>query len=249
MVVGHRESKLERIQLLKAVFREKHLRRYCGAAVTCLCCCVHCNTTFLFLQALDDSSVLLRVSDDIQQAFIAKLTTEWLPDKRFELLYRGSRDGMTAAAFHDKCVGKGPTLVLVAGQSARQPVCVFGGYAGKSWERGPEIGWETKGIDARDSFLFTVLNPLGDGIVKMAVNERSKYAGLAMLCHAGCGPLFYYGFAVRSSSASPTAVFDEGSWCGLVSYGTFGDPLGRGYQTFTGAQCFKPLEIEVWSVC
>jgi hypothetical protein len=249
LIIGNRTSTVERAEVLKAVFREKHLRRYCGATVTCLCCCVHCNTTFLFLQALGDSSVLLRVSDDIQQAFIAKLTTEWLPDKRFELLYRGSHDGMTAAAFHDKCVGKGPTLVLVAGQSEGQPVCVFGGYAGKSWERGPEIGWETKGIDARDSFLFTVLNPFGDGIVKMAVNERSEYAGEAMQCHAGLGPWFGSGFLVRSSSVSPTAVFDERSGCRLVSGGTFGDPLGRGHNTFTGAERFRPLEIEVWPVC
>jgi hypothetical protein len=212
---------------------------------------------WLFPQALDDSSVLPRVSDDIRRDFIAKVSTEWLP-KPFigrrkqvgELLYRGSRDGMTAAAFHDKCDGKGPTLVLVAGQSEGEPVCVFGGYAGKSWERGPDDpDVDAKVIDARDSFLFTVLNPFGDGIVKMAVNERSEYAGEAMGCHAGYGPLFRFGFGVGSSSLSPTAVFEEGSWCVLRSVGTFGDPLGRGYNTFTGAQYFRPLEIEVWSVC
>jgi hypothetical protein len=191
---------------------------------------------------------LPRVSDDIRRDFIAKLTTEWLADKGLVLLYRGSRDGMTAAAFHDKCDGKGPTLVLVAGQSEGQPVCVFGGYAGQSWERGPESG-VSKDIDARDSFLFTVLNPFGDGIVKMAVNERSVNAGEAMRCHACCGSVFGYGFGVWSSSWSPTAVFDGGSICGLVSYGTFGDPLGRGTNTFTGARDFRPLEIEVWSVC
>jgi hypothetical protein len=159
------------------------------------------------LQALADTSVLSHVSDDIRYEFIAKLITKWLPEKRFELLYHGSRDGMTAAAFHDKCDGKGPTLVLVAGQSEGKPVCVFGGYAGKSWERGSEIG-RAKYIDARDSFLFTVLNPFGDGIVKMAVNEGSRWADEAMLCHAGRGPVFATGFVVGSPSDSPTAVFN-----------------------------------------
>jgi hypothetical protein len=202
------------------------------------------------LQALGGSSVLSHVSDDIQQAFIAKLTTEWLPDKRFELLYRGSHDGMTAAAFHDKCDGKGPTLVLIAGQSEGEPVCVFGGYAGASWERGPDDpDADAKSVDARDSFLFTVLNPFGDGIVKMAVNERSVHAGWAMVCHAGWGPWFGYGFAVKSPSESPTAVFDETSRCCLRSHGTFGDPLGRDFNTLTGAGNFRPLEVEVWSVC
>jgi hypothetical protein len=202
----------------------------------------------LLPQVLGDSSVLPRVRDDIRRDFIAKLTTEWLADKRLVLLYRGSRDGMTAAAFHYKCDDKAPTLVLVAGQSVGKPVCVFGGYAGKSWERGPERG-DAIAIDARDSFLFTVLNPFGDGIVKMAVNEESRYAGEAMLCHAGWGPWFGGGFVVGSSSDSPTAVFDEGSNCRLWSDGTFGNPLGRGSNTFTGATYFKPLEIEVWSVC
>jgi hypothetical protein len=193
-------------------------------------------------------SVLSHVSDDIRNDFIVKLSTEWLPDKRFELLYRGSRDGMTPAAFHEKCDGKGPTLVLVAGQSAGQPVCVFGGYAGESWESAPESVLP-KYVDARDSFLFTVLNPFGDGIVKMAVNERSCYAGEAMVCHAGWGPWFGYGFAVKSPSVSPTAVFDDWSWCWPRSFGAYGDPLGRGHNSFTGAGNFRPLEVEVWSVC
>jgi hypothetical protein len=204
------------------------------------------------LQALAGSSVLLHVSDGKYRDFIAKLTTEWLPDKRFELLYRGSRDGMTPTSFHDKCDGEGPTLVLVAGQSEGQPVCVFGGYAGKSWERGRRNVWESAStIDARDSFLFTVLNSFGDGIVKMAVNEASRHAGKAMQCHAGLGPVFSGGFVLRSSSCSPTAVFDdeEECRCELVSGNTFADPLGRCSDTFSGAYYFKPLEIEVWSVC
>jgi hypothetical protein len=203
---------------------------------------------WLFAQALADSSVLPRVSGDIRRDFIAKLTTEWLADKRLVLLYRGSRDGMTAAAFHDKCDGKGPTLVLIAGQSEGQPVCVFGGYAGKSWERGPERG-DSKAINARNSFLFTVSNPFGDGIVKMAVNEESRLAGEAMLCGASWGPWFNCGFAVRSSTESATAVVDGESHCRIWSGGAFGDPLHQGRKTFTGAQYFKPLEIEVWSVC
>jgi hypothetical protein len=246
----HRTSKQEIVQVFRRLLREKSMRNFHGVKVGYVfsSCGVGPLSDDLFTQALGDSSVLSHVSDDIFDGFIAKLTTEWLPDKRFELLYRGSRDGMTAAVFHEKCDGKGPTLVLVAGHSKGQPLCVFGGYAGKSWERGPEGGIED--IAARDSFVFTVLNPFGDGIVKMAVNEGSKYAGEVMGCRACWGPVFGDGFAVGSSSWSPTAVFDEeGSNCRLMSGRTFGDPLGRGNDTFTGAEYFNPLEIEVWSVC
>jgi hypothetical protein len=254
VITGHRTRKQERVRVVKHMLLERSLSQCLVAEVTCLMCLLLLNlrgcVMVCFLQALATCSVLSHVSDDVHLEFIAKLTTEWLPDKRFELLYRGSRDGMTAAAFHDKCDGKGPTLVLVAGQSEGQPVCVFGGYAGKSWERGSDNAFQsgTK-IDARDSFLFTVLNSFGDGIVKMAVNERSEYAGRAMRCHACWGSLFGCGFGVRSSSWSPTAVFDEWSACWLSSGGTFGDPLGRGIKAFTGAGNFRPLEVEVWSVC
>jgi hypothetical protein len=213
-----------------------------------LSCLIQPSRRLVSLQALAASSVLSHVSDGIRRDFIAKVTTEWLPDTHFDLLYRGSRDGMTPAAFHDKCDGKGPTLVLVAGQSEGQPVCVFGGYAGQSWERGSESE-HPKDIDARDSFLFTVLNPFGDGIVKMPVNEESSWTSEAIGCLAGRGPWFRSGFCVRSSSDSPTALFSERSFCTLMSCGTFGNPLGRGYQTFTGDEYFRPLEIEVWSVC
>jgi hypothetical protein len=250
VISGHHTSKHERAQELKRLLREKPMRDYPGAKViACKVFRIQNSSIDLPTQAMASSSVLLRVSDDLYREFIAKLTTEWLPDKRFELLYRGSRDRMTAAAFHDKCDGKGPTLVLVAGQSEGQPVCVFGGYAGKSWERGPESGY-AKVIDARDSFLFTVLNPFGNGIVKMAVNEESAEADCAIRCHAGSGPVFGYGgFSVTSSKESPTAVFDEESCCRLRPDGTFGDPLGLGRSTFTGAFYFQPLELEVWSVC
>jgi TLD len=128
-----------------------------------------------------------RVTEAVRCEFFGKLSSDWFRGKRFELLYRGSRDSMTAAAFHRLCDGKGPTLVLIAGQSVGQPVCVFGGFAGKPWEGGDKI------VDARDSFVFTVVNPFGDGIVKMPVIEGGEWASWAMQCYVGSGPIFGFG--------------------------------------------------------
>jgi hypothetical protein len=236
----------EKVHVVRIRLREKGLSHFPGAKVTWLCGCVLLNmcSILVSLQSLAHSSVLPRVNDDVRLDFVAKLTTEWVPDKTFELLYRGSCDSMTPEAFHDKCDGKGPTLVLVAGQSEEQPVCVFGGYAGKSWERGPESGLAMC-IDAPDSFLFTVLNPFGDGIVKMAVSESSGYTGCAMKCRAGRGPWFGYdGFAVWNASDSPTAVFDWTSCCTIMSSGVYGDPLGRGTQSLTGTPSSLPLKLK-----
>ena len=46
-----------------------------------------------------------------------------------KLLYRASRDGDEASAFHEHCDNKGPTLVLVSAKGK-----IFGGYTGQSWD-------------------------------------------------------------------------------------------------------------------
>jgi hypothetical protein len=196
--------------------------------------------------------VLSQVDNDLRSAFAGKLSSEWLRGKSFDLLYRGSRDGMTPAVFHDKCDGKGPTLVLIAGQSEGQPVCVFGGYASESWERGPAHYWDVgmeSPIDARDSFVFTVLNPFGDGIVKMSVNYSSRWAHTTLYCYPSYGPDFgNAAIALRTPDDSATTEFCESSYCSPSADDTFGDPLGRGQATFTGARNFTPVELEVWRV-
>jgi hypothetical protein len=95
--------------------------------------------------------VLSRVADAIVLEFVSRMTREWLPGRDCQLLYRGSRDGMTPAAFHDKCDERLPTIVLIAGQSDGHPVSVFGGYASKSWKSSRCF------VDARDSFLFSMV--------------------------------------------------------------------------------------------
>jgi hypothetical protein len=192
--------------------------------------------------------VLSRVADAIVLEFVSRMTREWLPGRDCQLLYRGSRDGMTPAAFHDKCDERLPTIVLIAGQSDGHPVSVFGGYASKSWKSSRCF------VDARDSFLFSILNPFGDGIVHMPIPDSSTDADKAMWCDASHGPSFGYGnyagraISVRNYNLSSQSPFDTSSSCFLTSGGTFGDPLGRGHSMFTGSPQFTPLEIEVWRI-
>ena len=46
-----------------------------------------------------------------KKEFINKLI-EWTGCESMELLYRGTRDGMTSNEFHNKCINKGKTLCL-----------------------------------------------------------------------------------------------------------------------------------------
>ena len=47
----------------------------------------------------------------------------------FRLIFRGSKDGFTAAAFHLKCDNKGPTFIIIKSESGK----IFGGYTDIAW--------------------------------------------------------------------------------------------------------------------
>ena len=112
------------------------------------------------------------------------------------LLYRGTRDGMTPKAFHDKCDGwKGPTLTLV--QTDRG--WIFGGYAGTSWaswDPSSCLGHYVAGgnyVADPTCFVFNVNNPYNDPIRKMPVLKPDE----AMYCNPAFGPSFPGAFGLH----------------------------------------------------
>ena len=59
------------------------------------------------------------------------LIKEWLGTSYTitELIFKASKDGFTSSAFHSKCDGKGPNIVLVKAKSGQ----VFGAYVSVAW--------------------------------------------------------------------------------------------------------------------
>lgn len=49
---------------------------------------------------------------------------------KLSLLYRASRDGLTAEAFHERCDGHAPTLTIVKSEGG----FIFGGYTQEAWD-------------------------------------------------------------------------------------------------------------------
>lgn len=97
--------------------------------------------------------------------------------QNWRLLYRGSRDGHTALAFHNKCDGMGPTITVIsrAGSTA-----VFGGYTKESWHSLGQF------VNDPSASLFSLTNPLGIAPVKFEVSSP----GNAIYCSANYGPTF-----------------------------------------------------------
>jgi hypothetical protein len=92
----------------------------------------------------------------------------------FTLLYRGSRDGLTAGSFHRLCDKHPNTLTLIATPEDYR----FGGFTPCAWDAGPQ--WM---VDERaEGFLFTLKNPHGLEPRKFPLKPERKHEVIY------CGP-------------------------------------------------------------
>jgi len=91
-------------------------------------------------------SIILN-NNERKKEFINKII-EWSGYKSMELIYRGTRDGMTSKDFHNKCDNKGKTICLFLNDKDY----IFGGYSSIPWTSNE--GDKT----ANDCFLFTLTN-------------------------------------------------------------------------------------------
>ena len=130
-----------------------------------------------------------------------------------ELLYRGTRDGMSADVFHNKCNNKGPTISLFKNEKGY----IFGGYASVDWHGPSEYAYRS----APDSFIFTLTNMYEIAPTKFP-NSNSTYS---IYDHYSYGPTFggghdvYVNFPNNISTSFPHS---------------YNDVLGKGKSIFTG---------------
>ena len=170
-------------------------------------------------------SVLLNETKKCNE-FLKKIY-EWTGGKNMELLYRGTRDGMSGDAFHKRCNNKGPTISLFKNENGY----IFGGYASIDWQ-----GGNGNYKSAPDSFIFTLTNMYNISPTKFpnsdtnSIYDYSDYGPTF-----GCGHDIYIGF---------------NSNCTSFPY-SYKDVLGKGYSIFKGDNDnynFNLKEIEVFKL-
>lgn len=113
----------------------------------------------------------------INSAELATLKT-FTNSTGFTLVYRGSRDGYTATAFHLNCDGKGKTVTIIKTSINY----VFGGYTDALWD-----GTGVYKTDA-NAFLFSLRQAGFSNSQKFLINSAST--GYAIMCNASSGPVF-----------------------------------------------------------
>jgi hypothetical protein len=155
-----------------------------------------------------------------------------LGDKRFHLLYRGSRDGFRATDFHSRCDGHANTVTLISSTND----CIFGGYT--------PVAWSSRRDYASDptlkGFLFTLKNPhnLGTRIFKPkaeyhAIHDDRTY-----------GPTFGFGHDIHvcCECHTPPSSYTR------LGHSYINDSGISEYQVFTGEKYFTPADVEVFEL-
>jgi hypothetical protein len=170
--------------------------------------------------------------------------------KSIELLWRGSRDGFTAKAFHSRSDGHSNTLTIIADTGGN----IFGGFTPLPWE---SIVWnEQQGLKSNTlrgdgslrTFLFTLKNPLNSPAMKFPLKpDRQQYAIVSCIDD---GPTFGYGLPdlwvddrCDESSRNQTIGFGWNFDCSAASM------AGINPTAFlTGGELFTVREIEVFAI-
>ena len=148
---------------------------------------------------------------------------------KFKLVYRGSRDGMTAANFHLMCDGMDDTVSVIEDTNGN----VFGGFADKAWSM------KTSHVKSEESFLFSLKSSLGNEPVNFPVNKTDRNS----LCH----------------HPNHMCAFGSGDLCVLpLNCGQSSINIGTSYQNPSsaysgqyctgGSQTFQIHEIEVYQI-
>lgn len=156
-------------------------------------------------------------------------------EKKWSLIYKGTRDGFSSDDFHRACNNRGATLTLI---QTRNRLCmknrriVFGGYT--------EIPWSSKHGFHHDSqaFLF-----LFNQEKLTRFNLRSK-DHIAVSHYLTSGPIFGFDDIHICSRANE---FNMSYSRFPYSYEDI-EPDGKGRKTFSKSRNFLVSEIEVYTV-
>ncbi|KAL3780352.1 hypothetical protein HJC23_008124 [Cyclotella cryptica] len=157
----------------------------------------------------------------------ASVLHNWLKeedsDGDFNLIYRGSSDGMTPQEFHAKCNDKGPTITIIETTEGH----VVGGSSNVSWA---SCGGY---CEASEAFLFALAQNWNSSSCKMKVTVPAT----AVYFHPIFGPVFGNGNDLKVRGGSVYTYTDQGSPQSYERHSLW--PLKPGQEPYT----IKDIEV------
>jgi hypothetical protein len=166
--------------------------------------------------------------------------------KRFQLLWRGSRDGFSGSDFHGRCDGHANTLTVIFDTNGN----IFGGFTPAKWESrkwNGKYGKENnlaKADDSEKSFIFTLKNEHKVGERRFGLKSEEKWR--AIYCDSGYGPCFgCYDCDIFVSDHCNANTHSHSFGFGR----TYANDTGLNGRTFfSGSEHFRVKEIEVFEI-
>jgi hypothetical protein len=105
---------------------------------------------------------------------------EFSPSHKWNLIYRGTRDGFGAKDFHSKCDGHSNTMSIL---KAKESEFIFGGYTTVSWESSARGKYKSD----PNAFIFSLKNKDNQPL-KMKIDPNGHHR--AIYCYSSFGPTF-----------------------------------------------------------
>ena len=157
-----------------------------------------------------------------------------LNDRKWSLLYRGSRDGFQASDFHSRCDHKPNTLTIVKSLNGN----IFGGFTSAQWK-------STTSLDINKSaFIFSLVNKEN----RLLIFEQSSNDDYSICSFKNFGPIFggAHDFVIYNSSSTNTN-------CSSNLGSTYIHPdypfdSQKADTILGGSRYFQVLEIEVFQM-
>ncbi|CAG2189894.1 unnamed protein product [Mytilus edulis] len=162
-----------------------------------------------------------------------KQMTKWIGGrKKYTLLYKATRDGCTATAFHNTCNNKGPNVTILYNNDN----FIYGGYTSLSWK---SVG--NYQVDPK-AFLFRLYQKGNWKPVQMPVTNTQN----SIYDNASYGPTFG---AYDLQPFSNTINFDGSVFTlnGSTAFGTSYTMNGENYTSIANGN-LKVKDIEVYLV-
>jgi hypothetical protein len=163
--------------------------------------------------------------------------SNWLPQGRWNLQYKASRDGFKGPDFHRMCDHKGDTLTIILTDNGS----LFGGYTPIPWKSEGNYKWDS----SVKTFIFSLKNQKGSAPTMMP-NTGPKCNNQFSVHHSSAGPTFGGGhdiFISDNSNQNTNSYTNlNHSFQGKLVYGS-----DHAKQYLCGSYNFKVKEIEVFT--
>ena len=146
---------------------------------------------------------------------------------KYQLLYKGTKNGDKSLNFHTKVDGIKNTLTLVKTKKGIR----FGGFTSEIWN---QIG----GYGKRDPFAFCFSLDL-----KKIYNCQKNQ--IAIFCSDGYGPYFK---GTNTIFGIYNNFFSQGGWCDYTTFAYSYGKFEKNFEITNGEQKFQVDEIEVFKI-